>query len=40
MRAKRTSMLLDANKLKPVAKGAALRGIAEEMMLYEIPSVG
>lgn len=35
-----TSMLLDANKLKPVAKGAALRGIAEEMMLYEIPSVG
>jgi len=32
-----TSTLLDANNLKPVAKGAALRGIAEEMMVYEIP---
>jgi hypothetical protein len=30
-------MLLDANNLKPMAKGAALRGIAEEMMVYEIP---
>jgi class 3 adenylate cyclase len=32
-----TSMLLDTNNLKPVAKGAELRGIAEEMMVYEIP---
>jgi class 3 adenylate cyclase len=32
-----TSMLLDANNIKPVAKGAALRGIADEIMVYEIP---
>jgi hypothetical protein len=32
-----TSMLLDASHLKPVAKGAALRGITDEMMVYEIP---
>jgi class 3 adenylate cyclase len=32
-----TSMLLDANNLKPVAKGTALRGIADEMIVYEIP---
>ena len=33
----RTSMLLEANNLRPVAKGAALRGIADDMLVYEIP---
>jgi class 3 adenylate cyclase len=32
-----TSMLLEANNLRPVAKGAALSGIADEMLVYEIP---
>jgi class 3 adenylate cyclase len=32
-----TSMLLDANNLKPVPRGTALRGIAEETIVYEIP---
>ena len=32
-----TLVLLEANNLSPVAKGAALRGIADEMMVYEIP---
>jgi class 3 adenylate cyclase len=32
-----TLALLEANNLRPVAKGAALRGIADEMMVYEIP---
>jgi class 3 adenylate cyclase len=32
-----TSMLLKSHDLKPVARGAALRGIADEMMIYEIP---
>ena len=32
-----TSMLLEANNLKPVLKRAALRGIADEMVVYEIP---
>jgi class 3 adenylate cyclase len=32
-----TSMLLEANNLRPVAKGAALRGIADAMLVYEIP---
>ena len=29
--------LLETNKLKLVARGAALRGIADEMTVYEIP---
>jgi class 3 adenylate cyclase len=33
----RTMALLEANNLSPVAKGAALPGIADEMMVYEIP---
>ena len=32
-----TSMLLESNNLKPVMKRAALKGIADEMMVYEIP---
>jgi class 3 adenylate cyclase len=32
-----TSILLKANSLRPVAKGVALRDIAGEMMVYEIP---
>ena len=32
-----TSMLLETSSLKPVAKRAALRGIADEMTVYEIP---
>lgn len=32
-----TAVLLEANNLRPAAKGAALRGIADEMMVYEIP---
>ena len=32
-----TSILLETSRLKPVAKRAALRGIADEMMVYEIP---
>jgi class 3 adenylate cyclase len=32
-----TSMLLKTSSLEPVAKRAALRGIADEMTVYEIP---
>src|SRR5207237_7964457 len=32
-----TSILLETSRLKPVAKRAALRGIADEMMVYEMP---
>ena len=32
-----TSMLLETSSLKPVAKRAALRGIADEVTVYEIP---
>ena len=32
-----TSMLLETSSLKPVAKRAALLGIADEMTVYEIP---
>jgi class 3 adenylate cyclase len=32
-----TSMLLESNNLKPVMKRAALKGIADAMMVYEIP---
>ncbi len=32
-----TSMLLTANNLTPVAKGVALRDIADDVMVYEIP---
>jgi class 3 adenylate cyclase len=32
-----TVVLLEANNLRPVAKDAALRDIADEMMVYEIP---
>jgi class 3 adenylate cyclase len=32
-----TVVLLEANNLRPVPKGAALHGIADEMMVYEIP---
>jgi len=32
-----TSMLLEANNLRPVVKRTTLRGIAGEMMVYEIP---
>jgi len=32
-----TVVLLQANNLRPLARGAALRGIADEMMVYEIP---
>jgi class 3 adenylate cyclase len=32
-----TSTLLETSRLRPVAKRAALRGIADEMMVYEIP---
>ena len=34
---RQTSMLLEANNFIPVAKRAPLRGIAEEMSVYEIP---
>jgi class 3 adenylate cyclase len=33
----RTSQLLETSSLKPVPKRAALRGIADEMTVYEIP---
>jgi class 3 adenylate cyclase len=32
-----TSMLLEANNLRPLVKRMTLRGIAGEMMVYEIP---
>jgi class 3 adenylate cyclase len=32
-----TSMLLEANNLRPMAKSAALPGIADEMIVYEVP---
>jgi class 3 adenylate cyclase len=33
----KTSQLLETSSLKPVPKRAALRGIADEMTVYEIP---
>ena len=32
-----TSLLLKRHELQPIARGSALRGIADEMMIYEIP---
>ena len=32
-----TSKLLETSSLKPVPRRAALRGIHDEMMVYEIP---